>query len=158
MGTDAAPSADAAEPKYGFFSAFGGGMNLGWRMFNARAFDVELGRAWLAEYRRLRHLTLGDFYPLLPHTVSEGEWLAAQYDRPELGEGVLVAFRRRFCPISTIHLHARGLDPDAVYAVTRLSTGAREERAGRALAAGVEIRLDQAPAHELLHYRRLRNG
>ncbi|HEV8638300.1 MAG TPA: glycoside hydrolase family 36 protein [Chloroflexota bacterium] len=154
LGTDAAPSADAAEPRYGFFSAFGGGMNLGWRMFNARAFDVELGRRWVAEYRALRHLTLGDFYPLLPHTTSESEWLASQYDRPELGEGALVAFRRRFCPVSTIHLHPRALDPDASYLVTRQSTGAREERSGRELAAGVEIRLAEAPAHEVLHYRR----
>jgi alpha-galactosidase len=154
MGTDAAPTADAAEPRYGFFSAFGGGMNLGWRMFNARAVDVELGRRWVTAYRQLRHLTVGDFYPLLPHTVSEGEWLASQYDRPELGEGALVAFRRRFCPVATIRLHPRGLDPDATYVLTRQSTGAREERSGRALAAGVEVGLSEAPAHEVLHYRR----
>ena len=72
-------------------------MNLGWRMLNTAApIDVALGRRWLHEFAELRALMLGDMYPLLPHSLSEGAWLAAQYDRPELGQGMIVVFRRRW--------------------------------------------------------------
>jgi alpha-galactosidase len=157
MGTPAAPTVDAAEPKYGFFSAIGGGMNVGWRMLNTRAaIDAELGHRWLAEFRALRHLTVGDFYPLVPHTVSEGQWLASQYDRPDLGEGMVVAFRRRFCPAPAIVVQPRALDPGTAYDVEFQSTGTRVARPGRELARGLEIALNEAPAHEIVRYRRRR--
>jgi alpha-galactosidase len=154
LGTPAAPTADAAEPKYGFFSAVGGGMNIGWRLLNTRAaIDAELGHRWLAEYRDLRHLTVGDFYPLLPHTMSEGEWLASQYHRPDLGEGIVVGFRRRFCPIGSILVQLRGLDPGSTYELAFQSTGGRVARSGRELTRGLELRLNHAPAHEIVRYR-----
>jgi hypothetical protein len=78
-------------------------MNLGWRVFNARApLDLERGRRWMEEFRALRHLAVGDFYALLPHTLSEGQWLASQYHRPDLDEGMVLAFRRRHCSQATV--------------------------------------------------------
>lgn len=155
LGAPAAPVADTAEQKYGFFSGIGGGLNVGWRMFNHREdVDLALGRRWVDEFRSLRHIFDGDFYPLSPHTTSEGRWLASQYHRADLGEGLVVAFRRRDCPVASVYLHPCALDPEAVYEVRSQRSGERTIRRGQELLAGLEIRLDEAPAHELIHYRR----
>jgi alpha-galactosidase len=157
MGQTAAATEDTPEQRYGFWSAAGGGLMYGWRVFNARQpIDLELARRWIGEFRALRHLAVGDFYPLLPHTNSEGEWLASQYDRPDLGEGMIVAFRRRHCPVDTVLLRPRGLDPAAAYVLEYQSTGKRLERRGRDLIAGLMLTLSHAPSHELIHYRRTR--
>jgi alpha-galactosidase len=156
MGADGAPTGETLERRYGFFSALGGGMNFGWRAFNARTpLDMELGRRWMQEFRALRHLPVGDFYPLLPHTLSEGQWLASQYHRPDLEEGMVLAFRRRHCPLTTVILHPQALDPHGVYVLRHLSTGERIEQPGRALLAGLSVTLPQLPSYEVIHYRRV---
>ncbi|MBI3970807.1 MAG: alpha-galactosidase [Chloroflexi bacterium] len=155
MGAAAAPTRDGAEQRYAFFSALGGGTNVGWRVFNARApLDLDLGRRWIAAFRAVRHLVVGDFYPLVPHTLSERQWLAAQFDRPDLAEGMVVAFRRAYCPAPVVYVHPQGLDPEATYVVDYGSTGERAERSGAELTAGLAVRLPFAPSHEVIQYRR----
>ncbi|MBI3970810.1 MAG: alpha-galactosidase [Chloroflexi bacterium] len=146
---------DTVERRYAFWSALGGGLMYGWRVFNdRRPMDMDLARRWIGEFRALRHLAVGDFYPLQPHTNSEGEWLASQYDRPDLGEGILVAFRRRHCAEDSLCLRPRAIDPDATYTLEYQSTRATVECLGRDLAAGLTITLHHAPAHEVVRYRR----
>jgi alpha-galactosidase len=155
MGNQSAPTADTVEQRYGFWSAMGGGINCSWRWFITKEpLDTALGRRWVAEFRALRHLVVGDFYPLLPHTTSETRWVAAQWDRPELGEGVVAAFRRRHAAGASVTLHPQAIDPAATYALTHQTTGREEERSGADLLAGITITLPAAPAHEIVRYRR----
>jgi alpha-galactosidase len=122
-------------------------------VFNdARPMDLALASRWIAAFRALRHLAVGDFYPLLPHTNSEGAWLASQYDRPDLGEGMILAFRRRHCLADRLLVQPKALDPDAGYALAYQTAGRREERRGRDLAAGVTLTLPHAPSHEVIRY------
>lgn len=156
MAPPSAPIEDTTENLYSYFSALGGGILCGWRWLNdKRPIDWELGRRWYDQFRALRHLAVGDFYPLLPHTVSEGKWLASQYHREDLDEGMVLAFRRRHSPTATVVLRPRAVDPNAVYWVKSLVTGERTEQNGRGLLAGVEIHLNEAPACEVLHYQRV---
>jgi alpha-galactosidase len=155
MSHTAAAVEDAVERRYAFWSATGGGLMYGWRVFNDRKpMDMALAEAWMSEFRALRHLVVGDFYPLLPHTTSEQAWIAAQYDRPDLGEGVLVAFRRRHCAEDAALLRPRALDPEATYVLQYQSTRREVERPGRDLAAGIWLTLGQRPQHEIVRYRR----
>ncbi|MBI2940010.1 MAG: alpha-galactosidase [Chloroflexi bacterium] len=157
QGGTSSPTVDSRERRYAFFSMLGGAAIVSWRWFNEKEPpDLELGRRWLAEFRSLRHLAVGDFYPLLPHTLSEGQWLASQYHRPDLGEGMILAFRRQFCPRPTVRLLPRELDPKAIYRVTRQTSQEQRELRGRELLAGIEIHLDAAPAHEVIHYHQRR--
>ena len=55
-------------------------------------------RRAIAELKALRLLYQGDFYPLLEINTSEHGWCAWQYDRPDLGQGFAVFFRRPQCP------------------------------------------------------------
>jgi alpha-galactosidase len=156
MGTQSAPTADSPEIRSSFFSALGGGMNLGWRMLNtATPVDVELARRWLGEFRDLRPLMLGDMYPLVPHSLSEGAWLVSQYDRPELGQGLIVGFRRRWCESSSAQVRPRGLDPQATYRLTYASGRPVQERRGADLLAGVLVEVADAPGHDVIRYTRL---
>ena len=88
MGDPAAAVEDTTARRYAFWSAIGGGIMYGWRVFNdGGALDVDLAKRWLGAFRDLRRLVTADFYPLLPHTNSEAEWIAAQYDAPEHAAG-----------------------------------------------------------------------
>ena len=157
MGNTSAAVEDVVERRYAFWSALGGGLMYGWRVFNDRQpMDMTLARRWMGEFRALRHLAVGDFYPLLPHTNSEGEWLAAQYDRPDLGEGLIVAFRRRHCVENSVFLRPRAIDTDATYILEYQSTRGQVERLGRDFAAGLTLTLSPAPSHEVIRYRRRR--
>jgi alpha-galactosidase len=155
MSHTAAAVEDTFERRYAFWSALGGGMMYGWRVFNdGKDMDVDLATKWIAEFRALRHLAVGDFYPLLPHTNSEGEWLASQYDRPDLGEGMIVAFRRRHATEDTVLLRPRAVDPAATYLVEHQSTRAQRQVSGHDLAAGLTLSLPLRPSHEVVRYRR----
>jgi alpha-galactosidase len=156
MSNTAAAVEDTRARRYAFWSALGGGLMYGWRVFNDRKeVDLDLAERWISEFRALRHLAVGDFYPLLPHTNSEAEWLAAQYDRPDLGEGLIVAFRRRHAPDGTALVRPRAIDPAATYVLEHQSTRTRRELAGRDLAGGLTLALPAAPSHEVVRYRRL---
>jgi alpha-galactosidase len=153
MGTQSAPTADTPEVRSNFFSALGGGMNLGWRMLNTRTtVDVDLGRRWLGEFGDLRNLVLGDMYPLLPHTLSEGAWLVSQYDRPEVGQGMIVAFRRRWCAGASVSVQPRGLDPRETYRLIFASGRPEQSVRGSELLAGLTIEVADAPGHEVIRY------
>lgn len=155
MAPPSAPIEDTVENRYAYFSALGGGILCGWRWLNdKRPIDWELGRRWYDQFRALRHLAVGDFYPLLPHTLSEGKWLASQFHREDLAEGMILAFRRRYSVEPTVVLRPRALDPDGVYQVRSLASGEVSRREGQELLARVDIRLADAPAYEVLHYRR----
>jgi len=76
--------------------------------------------AMLNEYKSIRKYYSGDFYPLTPYTVHQGDWLAWQYDRPETGEGLVQAFRRPDSNFEAGRFKLRGLETAARYVVTDL--------------------------------------
>jgi len=59
----------------------------------------------------MRKYFYGDFYPLLSFSLAADAWAVWQYDRPDLGEGMVVAFRRFASPFAACRLTLQGLDP-----------------------------------------------
>jgi len=57
----------------------------------------------------------GDFYPLLTFSLATDVWAAWQFDRPDLGEGMVMAFRRHESPFSLWEAKLQGLDPESDY-------------------------------------------
>jgi len=75
--------------------------------------------------------------------------------RPDLGEGFLVAFRRREAPHTTVEFRLRGLDPRAQYQVEDADTGRRRRMSGKALAEeGLRIDLPRPHTSRLIFYRK----
>ncbi len=105
-----------------------------------RPIPTEEQFAWMAErcneYRSLRPYFSCDFYPLENGgwSYAHGGWAAYRYDRPEEGDGIVMAFRRAGSNCVTSCYPLEGLDPDATYTVTDLDTKETVELSGQILA------------------------
>ncbi len=118
--------------------------------------DYALLRRLLAQWRAISKYYYGDYYPLTAYRTQDDVWMAWQYDRPELGEGVVVAFRRPGSPYGSARFKLRGLDPAARYRVSNLDTSAGQEITGAELSdRGLPVVLKQPPDSALLTYRRI---
>jgi alpha-galactosidase len=96
----------------------------------------------------------GDYYPLTPYSLDNDAWIAWQYDRPDLGAGMIQAFRRPDNKDATHTFRLRGLDPAANYSVMNEDTQSTVMYSGQALMdTGVEIPLPDSPSAALYVYR-----
>jgi alpha-galactosidase len=120
-------------------------------------FSPELARRGIAELKQLRHLWEGDYYPLLPLTTSQADWYAYQLDRPDLGEGCGLVFRRPEAAASSRTIELQNIDPEASYLVSltgeTYDQGPAIKMKGRRLARQT-IAIDSKPGSTLLRYRK----
>lgn len=157
-----ATSQDRAEDDYEFRSSMCSGLCLNWWVSGdapAERIPANFPYAWakrtLAQYLKLRQFYYGDYYPLTAYSQSRDVWLAYQLDRPDLGQGLIVALRRPDSPYQSARLPLRGLAANAVYQVTNLDTGERTTRPGTELLRdGLEVVLHAKPGSALMRYER----
>jgi alpha-galactosidase len=165
---------------YSFHSTMASSLCLGW-IADAKDFDTERGRKLIERYKEVRHLLVGAWYPLLPcpndyvdlntsnlnlwlwgnadrsrHKQPHTHWVATQYHRPDLDEGMVLAFRRPDSPYSTVEVSLRGIDPAAMYEVSRDAVGA-ENMQGSRLIDDFQIVLPEKRSSELIVYRKKPN-
>lgn len=120
------------------------------------AFDTDWLRASLEEERLVQPFFLGDFHPLVSYSLADDAWAAWQFDRPDLGSGMVLAFRRQASPFAALTARLRSLDPEARYEVTDRDDGSVQTTSGRGLMEkGIEIRIAGQPGSRLLLYRRV---
>ncbi|MBL9129421.1 MAG: alpha-galactosidase, partial [Verrucomicrobiales bacterium] len=108
-----------------------------------------------SECARVAPLMLGDFYPLTPYSPEADVWVAWQFDRPELGTGVVQAFRRPRNFNASMRFKLRGLQPRARYEVENLDGGTRILSSRELMEEGLPVDLSQKPSAAVLIYRRL---
>jgi alpha-galactosidase len=123
----------------------------------ANEFPQELVRQATEEIKTLRPLYFGDYYPLFEINSSEEAWAGWQFDRPELGRGFAVVFRRSKCPKAFADLKPQGLDPHATYNVEFRETYAvKETRTIKgAELAKLRVQISSAPGSLLIVYRKI---
>jgi len=106
------------------------------------------------QYKSLRHLFKGDFYPLTPYSTSQDVWMAWQFDRPDLGEGMIQAFRREKNMHKSIQLNLSGLSSDARYFVKSIDSDGSEEMSGSELMNnGLNICIENTPGAVVFVYK-----
>ena len=109
------------------------------------------------EIKSLRELYLGDYYPLIPADLDERQWCGWQFDRPDLGEGFAMCFRRSQSPKSAREVALRALEPNARYEVTFAETYVAKEK--RLMTGGelakLNVQIGQRPGSVLIRYRRM---
>jgi alpha-galactosidase len=98
---------------------------------------------------RIGQLLLGDYYPLTPYSLDKTSWIAWQFHRTDLNEGVVQAFRRPEAASETLTVKLRGLDPHRSYEIENLD-GGKEVRTGAELMRGFDITLREQPAAAVL--------
>ena len=118
---------------------------------------MDQAKAAIAEAKSLRPLYLGDYYPLTEVTLDERQWIGWQFDRPDLGQGFAMFFRRPKSPYPALDAALRGLEPEATYEVTfahDYTPGEARRLTGRDLAA-LRVEISTAPGSVLVRYRKV---
>jgi len=97
----------------------------------------------------------GDYYPLTEYSLSEDAWMAWQFNRPEVGRGMVQAFRHAESPYESVRVKLQGLDKDAVYTVTNLDFPGTTEMTGRQLCEkGLLITIKDQRGSALITYKK----
>ena len=119
-------------------------------------FPTAQAKAAIAEAKALRPFYLGDYYPLLPVTLDERHWCGWQLDRPELGAGVALLFRRPASPYPAVQVALRALEPATLYDVTFAPgyAAAETRRMSGAALSKLRVAIDASPGSMLIKYRR----
>ena len=149
--------------KYTFRSAYAPALEVCWRSGGVKDLakdrwsyvDMNLMRELLKEYLSVRPYTFGDYYPLVPYNMDQSIWTAWQFDRPDLGEGMIQAFRRPDSIYESIRVRPRGLEPDAVYEIANLDRNGSEKKSGRDLMeAGLVVEIASQPGSAVVTYKK----
>jgi alpha-galactosidase len=140
--------------KYWFRSAMGGAVVMGWEL--TPSFNLQAALEDVAEFRSLRDYLYGDYYPLTPYATGDDAWAAFQWDRPEGRDGIVLAFRRPMAAATSVTAMLQGLESAADYEVNFEDYGVTVVRSGQELAAGITLKIAEAPGSLLVKYRRIR--
>ncbi len=126
--------------------------NIG--LFDFRvAVDDELILKLYREWLEVAPAYFGDYYPLTDYNLSQQDWIAWQFDRPDEGAGFVQAFRRENCIFSSAEIPLRGLDADAVYEVQDFDGADTLRLSGRRLLeTGLPIHIPARPGAVTVKY------
>ncbi|KPJ62130.1 hypothetical protein AMK68_05285 [candidate division KD3-62 bacterium DG_56] len=138
---------------YSFHSALASSLCVGW-IADAPDLDVQRAKKLLDRYREVRHLLIGAWYPLLPYSRGLNDWIASQYHRSDLDEGMILVFRRPESPHRTADVSLHGLDADASYELSYESTGAKSRAKGADLMERFQLAVPEMHRSELILYRK----
>jgi alpha-galactosidase len=142
--------------RYMFRSFLGATNVMGWDVAGYDSEPIELIRQRMKEFKELRSFYFGDFYPLTDtkNFTSNAVWLAYQMNRPEKGDGFIVAFRRENNPDETIHIRPGGLDREALYELFYEDYGIRLNKSGDELMKGFDIMIPVRKSSLMIHYKK----
>jgi alpha-galactosidase len=108
----------------------------------------------LTQYKSIRHIFQGDFYPLTSYSTSQDVWIAWQFDRPDLGEGIVQAFRREKSIQESTQLNLQGLNPATCYFVKSIDANDSVEMTGSELMEkGLDICIENCPGAVVFIYK-----
>ena len=153
IGQHGQPDVDA----YGFRANMSPSLTLCYDM-RKKDLNYKLARRLFAQLKQIGPNYLGDFYPLTPYSLANDVWLAWQYDRPEVGEGVVQAFRRPDSNFEAGRFKLRGLDPDARYVVSDLDRPdeARTLTGEELMKRGLLITIREQPGALVITYKQMK--
>ena len=116
-------------------------------------FDFLRAQEIIAKYRSVAHLLVGAWYPLLPYSRVGTVWMASQYHRPDLDQGIVLAFRHSASTESTKVLQLHGLTPTTTYDLYFNSTDQTISYTGAALMQGLSLTIPNTLQSELIEYK-----
>jgi len=142
-----------AHDDYDFRSAWGPQINLAWDM-RRKDTDYNHLRHMLAQWREVAKVFFGDYYPLTRYDPTNKAWMAWQYNRPGLGEGMIEAFRRVRSSCQSMCFRLHGLEPDGSYKVRNLDNPGVTQMTGRELMEqGLQVILKSQPESAVVVYK-----
>lgn len=119
--------------------------------------NYDLLRKLTDQWRQITPCYYGDYYPLTPFSIAADTWIAWQFDRPDLGEGMVQAFRRPESGFAVIGFQLKGLDPSATYAVTNVDVPGSKKMTGKELMEKyLLIKITDQPGSALYTYKKVK--
>ena len=115
-------------------------------------FPWEIAENLIQEFRRIRHLFQGDFYPLTPYSLDNDVWLAYQLHKEDLCQGMILAFRRPECSTQNCNLKLWGVSSDASYEIHFEDCGRKQVLSGKEMIDGLDIVIESQPGSALITY------
>ncbi len=96
---------------------------------------------------------LGDYYPLTSYSLANDQWIAWQFNRPEVGEGMVQAFRRAESVFETARFRLNALDQEKIYKVWNTAGGQPIEQSGKDLMEqGLHVSMEERPMAVVYRY------
>ena len=139
---------------YAFWSNVAPSTNCGFDM-RVKEIDYAALRKLFHAWRSISANYYGDFYPLTKYSIDKDAWIGWQFDRPEVGEGMIQIFRRAENIFTAASLLLKGLDPAAKYLVTDLTTNETQTLNGSDLMQkGLSITMPERPSAVVLTYKK----
>ena len=145
-----------APQAYEVRSASTGGLLCQFDYFNPD-FPVERAKQLIDEAKANQKYWYGDFYPLTPCTLSPDAFVAYQLHRPDLNEGLVLAFRRSNCNYRGLILGLYGIDAAAQYTVDLINEkGEKTTRtiSGAELSGDLQLRVPDRNASLVVRYKK----
>jgi len=142
---------DTIDP-YAIRSGHALGMAFGYDM-RRTDLDYALLRRLADQWRTIIECHYGDFYPVLPYSLKEDNWIAWQFHHADHNEGVVQAFRRPKSTEPTKTLRLGGLDPTSQYNLTNFDKDKPVTISGREmLEKGLPVDIPTKPGAVVIHY------
>jgi alpha-galactosidase len=141
---------------YGFRSVMVPNIVGCWDM-RRKDLDYDFLRRLVAEWRSTADLLFGDFYPLTSYSVENVVWLAWQFHRPDLGKGMVQAFRRSESPYESARFFLLGLEPNTLYRIWSADSPQidRSVSGTELMETGLELSMHSKPEALLILYERV---
>lgn len=112
-------------------------------------------RELINQYLNIQKYFYGDYYTLTGYSTTRDVWIAWQLDRPEMGEGLIQAFRRENCSQELSMLILKGLEKDSKYILTDLDSSTSYMIAGEELMkTGLAVSIKQQPGSSMILYKK----
>ena len=126
-----------------------------WDMRN-KDLDYESIRRLFGQWREIGKYYIGDFYPLTPYSLENDVWMAWQFDRSDLGEGMVQVFRRADSFYESARFKLNGLDPDAKYTIINFDLPDKIIMTGKELMEkGLPITITDQPGAVVSVYKKI---
>lgn len=143
---------------YNFRSSMAAGMSVHYfsyeRLPVSETYPHEWLRERLEEFHACKDCFSGDYYPLAEITHDAKAWSISQYYRPDLGKGILLAFRRGESSYLSAGIRLRGLNPDSRYEI--LDFDGKQKQVGNGgflMEKGIRIDMNTPRSSRLLLYK-----
>lgn len=130
-------------------------INSCWDM-RRRDLNYDLARRLVEQWRSVAPYYSGDYFPLTGYHIGNDVWMAWQFDRPDLGEGMVQVFRRSASAYESARFPLRALTPEATYEIRDLDAAAPLKMTGREITEqGLPVSIRQRPGALTITYKRL---
>lgn len=118
--------------------------------------DYTAKRAILKDWTTMKPFYLGDYYPLTPYSLDETQWVAWQFDRPDMKAGAVQAFRHSQSVYESVRLKLHGLEPEAEYLIQSVDDSSKSVATGSELMdKGLRVQSQHAPEALIITYKKI---